>query len=162
MHLVAWTNIRATLKQINPVMQDKSELITCYISGGKPFSVRVSHILKGSQASERHEELDKGKLRAIVAAIRPHVANCDEARRCLHYFWANRKRMRYPRFHAQGLCTSTGVVEAGCKVAVGTRLKRSGMHWTVRGANAIIALRCSKLSGRFQDFWERRSDRRAA
>src|SRR5205823_8562465 len=32
-------------------MQDKSELITCYISGGKPFSVRVSHILKGSQAS---------------------------------------------------------------------------------------------------------------
>src|SRR6266702_7821562 len=32
-------------------MQDKSELITCYISGGKPFSVRVSHILKGSQAA---------------------------------------------------------------------------------------------------------------
>jgi hypothetical protein len=113
-------------------------------------------------ASERHEELDQGQLRAIVAAIRPHVANCEEARRCLHYFWANRKRMRYPQFHAHGLCTSTGVVEAGCKVAVGTRLKRSGMHWTVLGANAIIALRCSKLSGRFQDFWERRSERRAA
>jgi hypothetical protein len=30
--------------------------------------------------------------------------------------------------------------------------------WTVKGANAIIALRCSKLSGRFEDFWERRSD----
>lgn len=113
-------------------------------------------------ASERHAELDNGKLRAIVAAIRPHVANCDEARRCLHYFWTNRKRMRYPKFHAQGLCTSTGVVESGCKVAVGTRLKRSGMHWTVLGANAIIALRCAKLSGRFQDFWERRSERRAA
>jgi hypothetical protein len=27
-----------------------------------------------------------------------------------------------------------------------------------KGANAIIALRCSKLSGRFEDFWERRSD----
>ena len=38
------------------------------------------------------------------------------------------------------------------------RLKRAGMHWTVKGANAIIALRCSKLSGRFEDFWERRSD----
>jgi hypothetical protein len=66
--------------------------------------------------------------------------------------------MRYPKFHQQGFCTSTGVVEAGCKVVVGTRLKRSGMHWTVKGANAIIALRCSKLSGRFEDFWERRSD----
>src|SRR5207245_3912689 len=40
----------------------------------------------------------------------------------------------------------------GCKIVVGTRLKRAGMHWTVKGANAIIALRCSKLSGRFQDF----------
>jgi hypothetical protein len=30
-------------------------------------------------------------------------------------------------------------------------------HWTINGANAIIALRCSKLSGRFEDFWERHS-----
>ena len=63
----------------------------------------------------------------------------------------------YPDFRAHGLCTSTAVVEAGCKVAIGTRLKRAGMHWTIRGANAIIALRCSKLSGRFEDFWERRA-----
>jgi hypothetical protein len=48
--------------------------------------------------------------------------------------------MRYVEFHAQGLCTSTGVVEAGCKVAIGERLTQSGMHWTVRGADAIIAL----------------------
>jgi len=53
---------------------------------------------------------------------------------------------------AQGLCASIGVVEAGCKVAIGTRLKRGGMHWTVAGADAIIALRCLKLSGRFEDF----------
>jgi hypothetical protein len=31
------------------------------------------------------------------------------------------------------------------------------MHWTVAGADAIIALRCCKLTGRFEDFWERRS-----
>ena len=113
-------------------------------------------------ARRRHEELDSGQFRALLAAIRRQVARSEEARRCLHYFLSNRERMRYPEFHAQGLCTSTGVVEAGCKVAIGTRLKRAGMHWTVRGSNAIIALRCSKLSGRFQDFWERRSERSAA
>jgi len=107
-------------------------------------------------AKRRHEELDNGQFRALLAALRRQVARSEEARRCLHYFQSNRERMRYPEFHAQGLCTSTGVVEAGCKVAIGTRLKRAGMHWTVRGSNAIIALRCSKLSGRFQDFWERR------
>jgi hypothetical protein len=68
----------------------------------------------------------------------------------------------YAKFRAAGLCTSTGVVEAGCKTAIGTRRKRSGMHWTVAGADAIIALRCCKLSGRFEDFWERRSVGRAA
>jgi hypothetical protein len=36
------------------------------------------------------------------------------------------------------------------------------MHWTVNGANAIIALRCSKLSRRFEDFWERRSEHKHA
>jgi hypothetical protein len=70
--------------------------------------------------------------------------------------------MRYPEFHQAGLCTSTGVVEAGCKVAIGTRLKRAGMHWTLRGSNAIIALRCCKLSGRFQDFWEHHTQKKAA
>jgi hypothetical protein len=63
--------------------------------------------------------------------------------------------MRYPQFEAQGLSTSTGLVEAGCKLVVDTRLKRAGMHWAIRRSNAIIALRCSSLSGRSQGFWER-------
>jgi hypothetical protein len=110
----------------------------------------------------RYEELDEGSLKSLVGALHGHAGQYQEAQECIHYIWKNRRRMRYPEFHQQGFCTSTGVVEAGCKVVVGTRLKRAGMHWTVRGANAIIALRCSKLSGRFEDFWERRSDRRPA
>ena len=51
--------------------------------------------------------------------------------------------------------------EAGCKTLIGNRLKRSGMFWTVRGANAIIALRCNRLSGKFEDYWESRHVRAA-
>ena len=108
-------------------------------------------------ATARCTELDDGKLQAIIRALRPHISSTDEAAKCVIYIFRNRHRMRYPKFHAQGLCTSTGVLEAGCKVAIGTRLKRAGMHWGLSGANTIIALRCSKLSGRFEDFWERRS-----
>jgi hypothetical protein len=113
-------------------------------------------------AASRCDELDDGKLHAIVHALQPHAASFAEATKCAMYIFRNRARMRYPKFHAQGFCTSTGVLEAGCKVVIGTRLKRSGMHWTVKGADAIIALRCSKLSGRYEDFWERRSNRAAA
>jgi len=31
------------------------------------------------------------------------------------------------------------------------------MQWTVRGANAIIALRCCAVSGRWEQYWERRA-----
>src|ERR1022692_1559890 len=108
-------------------------------------------------ATARCTALDDGKLHTIIRALRPHAGSSTEAAKCMLYIFRNRARMRYPKFHAQGLCTSTGVLEAGCKVLIGTRLKRSGMHWSVSGANNIIALRCSKLSGRFEDYWERRS-----
>jgi hypothetical protein len=106
-------------------------------------------------AEARCAELDDGKLYAIIHELRAHDS-CTEAIKCALYLFRNRARMRYPKFHALGLCTSTGVLEAGCKVVIGTRLKRSGVHWAVSGTNAIIALRCSKRSGRFEDFRERR------
>jgi len=112
-------------------------------------------------AKQRRDELDQGKLHAILAALRVHAGSNEEARKCLHYVIRNRRRMRYPKFRAQGLCTSTGVVEAGCKTAIGTRCKRAGMHWTLAGVDAIIALRCCKLSGRFEDFWHQRSAAKA-
>jgi len=120
-------------------------------------------IFSNPQASQpwieqRYAELDVGHLQSLVRALRPYAGQHQKAREGIHYIWNNRRRMRYPRFEQQGFCTATGVVEAGCKVVIGTRLKRAGMHWTVDGANAIIALRCTKLSGRFEDFWERRSD----
>jgi len=115
--------------------------------------------LEGKQwIQTRYDDLDEGRLKSLVEALHGHTQQYKEAGECIHYIWNNRRRMRYPKFHQQGLCTSTGVVEAGCKVVIGTRLKRAGMHWTVKGANTIIALRCSKLSGRFEDFWECRSD----
>jgi hypothetical protein len=112
-------------------------------------------------ANARCAELDQGRLDDLIRAVSAHASICEQARQCVGYLDGNRDRMDYPAFHAKGLCTSTGVVEAGCKVAIGTRLKRAGMHWTTHGADAIIALRCCRLSGRFEDFWERRADRAA-
>jgi hypothetical protein len=105
--------------------------------------------------------LDQGKIAALVKLIRTLQPHDEELARLVgnqvDYFAHNAKRMRYPDFRAQGLFVGSGVVEAGCKTVIGTRLKRSGMFWTVRGANSIIALRCSRLSGTFEDYWASRS-----
>lgn len=117
--------------------------------------------LSAQWAKRRHAELESDKFDALLKALDKHQATCKQAEDCLDYFAKNRQRMRYAHFRSKGLCVTSAVVEAGCKVTVGSRLKRAGMHWTVRGANAILALRCYRLSGRFEDFWERRPKTRA-
>ncbi|MCY4343056.1 MAG: hypothetical protein OXE83_05720 [Gammaproteobacteria bacterium] len=91
----------------------------------------------------------------VIAALHSHADTYGQARKDAECFFANRKRMDYPKFRTKGLCVATGVVEGSCKSIVGNRLKHSGMRWTVEGANGIIALRCAVESNRFDDFWER-------
>ena len=105
--------------------------------------------------------LDEGKVETIIAKAERLLPEDedqrDEVQKQIGYFRNNAKRMRYGHFREQGLFVGSGVVEAGCKTVVGKRLKQSGMEWTVRGANAIIALRCLHLSGRTEEFWEQKA-----
>ncbi len=106
----------------------------------------------------RKEELDAGKVPAVVAALKrvtPRDGTApQEVSKAVGYFQTNAYRMRYADFRRHGWFVGSGVVEAGCRNVIGLRLKQSGMHWTVRGANAIIALRCNQLSARWEEFWE--------
>ena len=109
----------------------------------------------------RSRELDQGAVELILRrmrCLRPRAASAQEAlRKESNYFETNKERMRYATFRAQGWFVGSGVIEAGCRTIVGQRLKESGMYWSVRGANAIIALRCAELSGRLEDFWAARA-----
>lgn len=138
------------------------QILDLYHAKGHLWDVAKAIYGSGTDMAEqwaklRRDQLDEGKIDDILAALAIHAQANEEARKCFDYVTRNRHRMRYPEFRAQGLCVGSGVIEAGCKTAIGTRCKRAGMHWTVAGADAIIALRCCKLSGRFEDFWERRS-----
>jgi uncharacterized protein UPF0236 len=113
-----------------------------------------------SWAEARYRELDQGKVETLLGALR-RLKSAQPAlqaviEKAIHYFQTNADRMRYAGFRRQGFFVGSGVVEAGCKMIVGQRLKQSGMRWTVRGANAIIALRCLDLSNQWEDFWESR------
>lgn len=121
----------------------------------------------GNQAKQRRwimpqqNKLDGAEIEKLVRYLRglettdPQLA--DKLRIEADYFERNAGRMRYPQFHRQKLFVGSGVIEAGCKTVIGSRLKQSGMFWTTRGANAIIALRCNRLSRKFEDYWASRS-----
>jgi hypothetical protein len=102
--------------------------------------------------------LDKGKIAQLVSSLRSvrsrHPEVIEKIRSEADYFERNAQRMQYPKFRRQHLFVGSGVIEAGCKTVVASRLKRSGMFWTIRGANAILILRCWYLNGQFEDYWD--------
>lgn len=107
--------------------------------------------------------LDNGKIEKLVAAL-GKLANSNSNPELVkiirieaEYFEGNQDRMRYPEFRRKNLFVGSGVIEAGCKTVIGARLKHSGMFWTVRGANAIIALRSCCVSGKLEHYWESRA-----
>jgi hypothetical protein len=98
-----------------------------------------------------------GLVRKAGKKLPGGAAGQEAMRKALHDFEENPSQMRYAEFRKKKLFVGSGVVEAGCRTVIGQRLKQSGMRWSVRGANAIIALRCCLMSGRFEDFWASRA-----
>jgi Uncharacterised protein family (UPF0236) len=105
-------------------------------------------------------KLDAGKVKSVVRQLRSFPASSIYAAELLRieadYFERNAERLRYPDFRRQKLFVGSGVIEAACKTVIAQRLKQSGMFWTLRGANAIIALRCCRFNREFEDYWSSR------
>jgi hypothetical protein len=108
---------------------------------------------KDEWLAARLEDLDYGYIDGITSAVRQYPlegVKKDEIDTALGYFENNAPRMRYHWFRKCGLFVGSGVVESSCKTVIGHRLKQSGMHWTLSGADAIIALRCREASSQWE------------
>ena len=107
--------------------------------------------------------LDQGRIEELIEWATDYVPRTgptrEEGLKKIRYFQTNAESMRYELFRSQHLFVGSGVIEAGCKTVIGTRLKASGMFWSEKGANAIIALRCCVYSRRFEQFWEDRTNK---
>jgi hypothetical protein len=107
----------------------------------------------------RHQpKLDGGQIEKLIKFLKSIELSTPALAEAIRieaaYFERNAERMRYPEFRRQHLFVGSGVIEAGCKTVIGTRLKQSGMFWTIDNANAIIALRCCQLNNRMEDYWQ--------
>lgn len=107
------------------------------------------------------DDLNQGRIEKIIEETLKHMPrneqDAKEIKEEMGYFETNKERMRYTDYFEKGLFVGSGVIEAACRTVVAQRMKHSGMEWTVRGANAIAALRCAIQSNRFEEFWEQRA-----
>lgn len=120
---------------------------------------------EGSQAlaqwvRARQGELRAGKVDAAVAAIekvRERIGRSGpgtkgrrkRATDALRYIRNHRKMLPYAELLADGLDVGTGVMEGAVKHAVAARLDGSGMQWSPRRAENVLALRLALVN----DLW---------
>jgi hypothetical protein len=75
------------------------------------------------------------------------------------YFDNHRHRMRYHEYLAAGYPIASGVIEGACRHVVKDRLERTGMHWTLPGAQAMLKLRCVAINEQWDEFTQFRIQR---
>lgn len=66
------------------------------------------------------------------------------------YFEHHRERIHYDRYLAQGLPIASGVIEGACRHVVNDRLNRTGMRWSLDGAQAMLHLRCVAINEQWE------------
>jgi len=118
------------------------------------FKGRFGQEKKQSFKDECIELLRHGKIQDMLDLI--EVATCKKGnekklKSAMGYFYANMKHMNYGAFIACGIFVGSGVIEAGCKVIVGNRMKNAGMHWQKDHAEKMISLRCAIRNNEFLD-----------
>jgi len=83
----------------------------------------------------------------------------DEARKAIANCWIHlhehRGRTTYRTFRRGGSPLGSGGRESANKFICHVRLKRSGAWWYEENSNQMLALRCAKYNGTFQQVFTR-------
>jgi hypothetical protein len=100
---------------------------------------QVSQVVKGMRQSATKRRIPKHQRKSL-----------DDAAR---YMLRNKRFMKYHEYLRAGLPIASGAVEGACKNLVKDRMERSGMRWTIDGAEAVLKLRAAYVSGDFEEYW---------
>jgi hypothetical protein len=90
-----------------------------------------------------------GNVRRVIQSFRWQATHqrlegkqlADMERIC-GFFERNADKMKYDQYLAKGYPIATGFIEGGCRHVIKDRMERSGMRWSVLGAQNMLYLRC--------------------
>jgi hypothetical protein len=104
-----------------------------------------------------------GKISAVLGGLGRMQATSEEARQAILNCWAfldkHRGRTHYLQLRRGGYPLGSGGIESSNKFICHTRLKRSGAWWYEVNCNQMLALRCAKYNGTFDQVFVRHRER---
>ena len=104
-----------------------------------------------------------GHVGAVLGGLRRMQAHSEAAAKaianCWVYLHAHRHRTFYRQLRKGGYPLGSGGIESSNKFICHVRLKRSGAWWYERNSNQMLALRCAKYNGTFNQVFVRHRQR---
>lgn len=136
-------------------------------------AVPLFHPAGSDRALQLMKLLVLGLLSGVGAALIPWLISQAESigltaphrerlNQISQYFYHHQARLHYDQYLAAGYPIASGVIEGACRQVIKDRLERTGMHWTVPGAQALLQLRCVALNGDWEAFMKRYIDQETA
>jgi hypothetical protein len=104
-----------------------------------------------------------GKVGLVLGGLKRMQAQSDEAAKaianCWDYLEEHRGRTAYQKLRRGGYPLGSGGIESSNKFICHVRLKRSGAWWYEINSNQMLALRCAKYNGTFDQVFARHQQR---
>jgi hypothetical protein len=133
------------------------------------YLVEIVDLLYGKDTQLGKQQLEswknmffKDRILEVISAARALGGNLSADQQeildaKINYFQNNHTRMLYGTYKSKGYFYGSGVIEAGCKSVIGKRAKQSGMFWSEKGAEDVLAIRTALYSDRFDQYWDNRN-----
>lgn len=112
-------------------------------AAGRAWARRMCKLLKQPNGPSRVLH----SAAAFRAPLRFSKIQAAAYRKAYNYIRRRTKIMQYHAYQKLHLPIGSGVTEAACKTVFAQRLKLSGMRWTKQGAQTVLNLRVTLLSG---------------
>ena len=127
-------------------------------------AAKAFHSHRGQQeafARERLERILSGDVKGVIIGLRRMATihelkgkAAKEVQTVCGYFTNNASRMKYHEYLAAGYPIATGVIEGACRHLVKDRMERSGMRWSIEGAQPMLHIRAIHQSPNRDDFYD--------
>jgi hypothetical protein len=91
--------------------------------------------------------------------LKPHSEQAAEIAKLIDYLKKHLERIDYQSFRKGGYPIGSGGIESSNKFICHVRLKRSGAWWYAANANDVLALRCAKYNGTFDQLFQKKTSK---
>ena len=95
------------------------------------------------------EELKRNRDKTTLSKSAKDLLN-----KTITYFTNHQHKMDYKTYLERGLPVNTALVESSCGRLVKDRMERSGMRWSLNGAQNMMDIRAVKKNGDWAEFMD--------